>query len=984
MAGEDEDYGSARITITLDDSGVVADAQALANRISRALDRGTRRIGAQIHRTIQRSLDAAGAVTVQVDADLDRFNAALRGLNSLGSVDLRVVPDLTGFVARVQAALAGAEVSIRVVPDLSDLDARIRAHRPPDVTVRVNANADTDRLTRSLSALGGIAGRVAGALGRLLVIGVVGTAAAGAAAAVAALGAALGPAAGLIAAYPAAIAGFEVALGTLKLALLGVEDALEAAFGDDAAAFQEALDKLAPAAQKAVQSVRALAPELRQVQQAVQQAFFQQFAGDITAAIKNLLPLRKQLAGLATEFGNAASEGLRFAASQQAMAPLQTIIKGTTAAASGLSAVVAPLAKGFLDVAAAITQAFGPQVGSAIAQRGAQLGTWLSSVAASGQAVQWVRDALATLRQLGAIASNVGGIISGVFRAADTAGGGLLNNLQQVTGAFREFVNSAQGQEAFGNLFGAIAAIARQLGPILSALVTQLGRIAPALAPVFTALGPALVGLINAVGPAIAALGPSLEAVAQALGTAFETIGPALAPLGAAIGSVISALAPLLPLVGQLVAAVATALAPVLQTLAAAFAPIIEAVVGALMPVLPPLAAAFAAVATAVLPLAQALGQALGSALTALGPLLATLSTAVAQLVTALAPLIAQIAQALAPVLPPLAAAFTAVVQALMPLIPPIVSLVTSLAPLVSIVVSLAAPLLQIAAAFASWAVINVVVPIIQGIVTALNGLATALSFIIGIVTTFVTTVIGWFRSLYNTLVGHSIIPDLVNGITSWFGRLPGMILSAISSLVGSVIGVFSRLFSSVVSVVTTGISRIASWFSRLPGQIVSALSGIGSRIAGVFTGAIGAAVGAVNSLIGSIVRAFSGLPGKITSAIGDIGGTVLGKIKGGLGKVGGLLGFADGGIINSPTVGLIGEAGPEVIIPLTRPQRARQLAEQSGLLDILGAADGSSRGPASGPRREITNTFHIYEAGDAHTTAHRVTTRLALAAGVI
>ncbi len=50
-----------------------------------------------------------------------------------------------------------------------------------------------------------------------------------------------------------------------------------------------------------------------------------------------------------------------------------------------------------------------------------------------------------------------------------------------------------------------------------------------------------------------------------------------------------------------------------------------------------------------------------------------------------------------------------------------------------------------------------------------------------------------------------------------------------------------------------------------------------------------------------------------------------------------GLRGFADGDIITQPTVGLMGESGPEVVIPLTKPARAAQLARESGLDQILG-----------------------------------------------
>lgn len=48
---------------------------------------------------------------------------------------------------------------------------------------------------------------------------------------------------------------------------------------------------------------------------------------------------------------------------------------------------------------------------------------------------------------------------------------------------------------------------------------------------------------------------------------------------------------------------------------------------------------------------------------------------------------------------------------------------------------------------------------------------------------------------------------------------------------------------------------------------------------------------------------------------------------------------YAEGGIVTNPTQALIGEAGPEVVIPLTKPSRAAQLMQQSGLAGMLTAA---------------------------------------------
>jgi len=56
---------------------------------------------------------------------------------------------------------------------------------------------------------------------------------------------------------------------------------------------------------------------------------------------------------------------------------------------------------------------------------------------------------------------------------------------------------------------------------------------------------------------------------------------------------------------------------------------------------------------------------------------------------------------------------------------------------------------------------------------------------------------------------------------------------------------------------------------------------------------------------------------------LGDVGGGIVGGavggIKKGAGFLGGLIPFADGGIVTGPTPALIGEAGPEAVIPLNQ-----------------------------------------------------------------
>ncbi|MFE2492061.1 hypothetical protein ACFXGR_54740 [Streptomyces mirabilis] len=125
-----------------------------------------------------------------------------------------------------------------------------------------------------------------------------------------------------------------------------------------------------------------------------------------------------------------------------------------------------------------------------------------------------------------------------------------------------------------------------------------------------------------------------------------------------------------------------------------------------------------------------------------------------------------------------------------------------------------------------------------------------------------------------------------------------------------------------------------------------------------MFNRAAGSAKSAVSGLISGIVSLFSGLPGKILAAVGNTGSQIISKIKSGIpSSVRKYLPFAKGGIVYGPTHALIGEAGPEVVIPLTKPKRAAQLVAQSGLLGILGLTHARTLAAASTSGNSAANS---------------------------
>ncbi len=58
----------------------------------------------------------------------------------------------------------------------------------------------------------------------------------------------------------------------------------------------------------------------------------------------------------------------------------------------------------------------------------------------------------------------------------------------------------------------------------------------------------------------------------------------------------------------------------------------------------------------------------------------------------------------------------------------------------------------------------------------------------------------------------------------------------------------------------------------------------------------------------------------------------------------------ANGGIFNRATAGIFGEAGTEVIVPMTRPARARELADRSGLTQMLHPSSGGGSSTTFAP----------------------------------
>ena len=208
-----------------------------------------------------------------------------------------------------------------------------------------------------------------------------------------------------------------------------------------------------------------------------------------------------------------------------------------------------------------------------------------------------------------------------------------------------------------------------------------------------------------------------------------------------------------------------------------------------------------------------------------------------------------------------------------------------------------------------------------------------------GIVAIF-TPIGEWFAERWNDIT--TVLAD----VAKWFGDMFQKAWNALTNVFSSIGTWFGERWNDV----TTALANVATWFGNIFKTafeaVKNAFSTIGSFFSGVWTTVknifvnagqmVGNAVGgafksAVNAVLGTIENVVNGFIGMINGVI-DLINKIPGVSLGGIGYVS-LPRLARGGIVDSPTVAMIGEAGKEVVMPL----------ENTGFLQTMGRIVGGA-----------------------------------------
>lgn len=166
---------------------------------------------------------------------------------------------------------------------------------------------------------------------------------------------------------------------------------------------------------------------------------------------------------------------------------------------------------------------------------------------------------------------------------------------------------------------------------------------------------------------------------------------------------------------------------------------------------------------------------------------------------------------------------------------------------------------------------------VISGIFEAAGG------FIGGIVTGFITGIVGYFQGLYDALVGHSIIPDMINGIIGWFSSLPGKVLAFITYLIAEALG-YIRAWSAEIDVETQGIINIVlNWFSQLPGKLLGFWNTIKNDIGNAWNWIFTTISSKSQSIFDFIMQPFNNAKGAIGGVVKSFIDNAIGMLNNGI-----------------------------------------------------------------------------------------------------
>lgn len=163
-----------------------------------------------------------------------------------------------------------------------------------------------------------------------------------------------------------------------------------------------------------------------------------------------------------------------------------------------------------------------------------------------------------------------------------------------------------------------------------------------------------------------------------------------------------------------------------------------------------------------------------------------------------------------------------------------------------------------------------------------------------------------WFKTLFSN--AWDGIKSAWSGVKSWFSDL----WNGIKSIYSAVSDWFSSIFTNAYNGIRNAFSGITGFFSGIWNNIKNIFSNVGTAIASGIRGAVSGAVNAVLSTAANIINGFISSINFAIRIINRIPGVHISRIR----ELN-IPAMAQGGVVDSATLAMIGENGKEAVVPL-------------------------------------------------------------------
>ncbi|MET8111178.1 phage tail protein [Streptomyces prasinus] len=423
-----------------------------------------------------------------------------------------------------------------------------------------------------------------------------------------------------------------------------------------------------------------------------------------------------------------------------------------------------------------------------------------------------IDQGIQSLKDLGGVLYETGGILAGLSRAATEAGGSTLGMLRETLKGIHDVVDSDGFQAGLVDVFNAAHVamnnISGRAGPAVKQLFIELGELFTTILPlVGETIGTALSAIATALSqPAVT---EGVKAVFTGLYQAVEALVPLMNPLGLALGAIMQVVAAMLPVFAGLVTTAFTPLADAVTMLAPALIPVVELLGGALTGI-------FAALAPLLMTVVQALVPLVEQLVSGLAPILATVVQVAGELIGAfqpvvtlffelisavLTPLMPMLAMLVSSLLPPLADAFKRVIAALTPFLAALVAIVDFIMPVLVPIIT-----------FLVGILVGSLISAINGVALILEGLKQIFVGVWEYIKGFFMVWIGMFKGIFT-----GEWDTLINGLKTMWNGVKTFLKGVWDTILGALI---VWLSAGMLGAAKKGLAALKSLWNALWTQI--------------------------------------------------------------------------------------------------------------------------------------------------------------------